>query len=195
MKDFKFATQGIKEKEHNDFSRSLILDDILGDITKNNIDAIAIQETWLGEEEYEQTEKRFWMFLCEWGQNKHHGTGIIIKESLKATFKRVSSRVCAASFRINNNQHHLFISGYAPHEKLSNDYPEQRETFYNDLQKALSYKVSKSLVIIALDANAQTSYNTDNYTNVLGRFGKGNATNNNGTRLLEFEAENDFFSN
>jgi hypothetical protein len=67
---------------------------------------------------------------------------------------------------------------------------QRKETiFYNDLQKALLSKTSNSYVTISLQANAQTSYDTDTHLEVLGRYSKGNKTNNNGSRLIEFAVE------
>ena len=88
---------------------------------------------------------------------------------------------------------YIFISGYSPHESLSNQFPEQRDNFYNDLQKALQQKKSNSIVVLGLDANAQTNFNPETLPNVLGRFTKGVKTNINGHRLIHFAAENDLF--
>ena len=86
----------------------------------------------------------------------------------------------------------LFICGYAPHETLSNQLPEERELFYAHLQKALKQRKCNTIPIIALDANAQTTYvNQDFPSNILGKFTKGNKTNNNGLKLLQFANENE----
>ena len=67
-----------------------------------------------------------------------------------------------------------------------------RENFYDDLQKAIKQKKSDSITIIALDANAQTSYSTE-LPKVIGHFTKGNKINNNGHHLINFSAENNLF--
>ena len=117
----------------------------------------------------------------------------MIKELFKPIFRKISTRVCTASFKVDNDKHFLFISGYAPHESLSNESPELRDNFYDDLQKALKLKKSNSFVILGLDANAKTNYDPETHPNVLGPFTKGHQTNNNGQRLLHFAAENDLF--
>ena len=137
-------------------------------------------------------KKGFLGFFCNSENNRHHGTGIVIRENLDPTFTRVSPRVCSASFT-NKNTHFLFVSGYAPHESLSNKCPEIRNLFYEDLQKALLQKKSNTVTVIALDANAQTSYNAD-LPKVIGHFTKGNKTNNNGHHLISFAAKKQSFS-
>ena len=194
MREIRFGTlnaRGIKKISHNDGSLSLKLSNIINDTNQNKLDAIAVQESHFGEYEYLQQEDGYICYFVNESQNRYHGTGIIIKDIYKPTFKRISPRVCTATFKYNN-RHFLFISAYAPHETLSNKNPELRVQFYEDLQKALLAKTSHSFVTIALDANARTSYN-ENHPTVLGHFTKGDVTNNNGTRLIEFAAENDLF--
>ena len=92
-----------------------------------------------------------------------------------------------------NQKHFLFVSGYAPHEALANGNQEEQKQFYNDLQKALLPRTSTTIVIVALDANAKTSYNPEIHPNVLGHFTKGDEINNNGSWLLQYAAENELF--
>ena len=195
MKTLIFGTlnvNGLKKIRHNDSPPTLDLRAVLTDIEKQQMDVLAIQETHLGEVEYLQKEKGFLGYFCNSENNKHHGTGILIRENLDPVFKRISPRVCTASFTTNKNTHILFICGYAPHESLSEKYPEMRDTFYDDLQKALQQKKSDSIAIIALDANAQTSYSAE-LPKVIGHFTKGNKINNNGHFLINFAAENNLF--
>ena len=198
MKTLHFGTlnaQGIQKTEHNDGSLSLDLSHIIKDIKTNAIDVLAIQESHLQVEEYIQKEPGYTAYFVNDAGNRHHGTGIIVKDQFKPIFKRISARVCTASFNVDNNKHLLFVSGYAPHESLSNEKPELRETYYNDLQNALLQKKADSIIILGLDANAQTHYDQEIETNrnVIGPFTKGNKTNNNGQRLLDFASENDLF--
>ena len=85
------------------------------------------------------------------------------------------------------------ICGYAPHEALSNNKPEERDIFYNDIQKALALKKSTTIPILALDANTQIAYNNQESPNhgILGKFTKATKTNNNGQKLLRIVAENE----
>ena len=195
MRQLNFGTlnvNGLTKIQHNDGSQSLNLSNILSDINKNKIDAIGIQESHLGEVEYLQKEPGYLCYFVNDAKNRHHGTGIVIRENYNPTFKRISARVCTATFT-HDKKHFLFISGYAPHETLANKFPEQRELFYNDLQKALLQKTSSTIIIAALDANAKTSYNPEVHPQVLGPSTKGNATNNNGKCLIHFAAENNLY--
>ena len=154
----------------------------------------AIQETHLPEFEYIQKENGYIAYCVNESENFHHGAGIVIKEQFNPTFRRISGRVCTASFKIDNEKHILFISGYAPHESLCNKDPDKRKEFYKDLQIALKEKKSNSIIILGLDANAKTYYNPETHQpKVIGHHTKGYQTNNNGQCLLEFAAENDLF--
>ena len=195
MKQLNFGTlnvKGLRKNYHNDGSLSLFLDNILSDINKNKIDAIGVQESHLGEEEFLQRESGYLCYFVNDANNRFHGTGIVIRELYNPIFRKISARVCTASFK-HDNKHFLFVSAYAPHEALANRFPEQREQFYNDLQKALLQSSATTITIVALDANARTSFNAELHPNVLGPFTKGGVTNNNGTCLIQYAAENDLY--
>ena len=195
MKLLKFGTlntRGIKKERHNDGSLSLNLINILSDINKNNIDALGIQESHLGEHEYLQKEQGYVCYFVNEKDSRHHGSGIIVRDIYNPIFKRISPRICTASFKIANNQY-LFVSGYAPHETLSINCPDLRETFYDDLQKALLQRNANTITILSLDANAQTCYIPEFHPSVLGHFTKGDKINTNGQRLINFATENDLF--
>ena len=192
-----FATlnvRGLKKIVHNDDSLSVDMTSLLQDLNKHDIDVLAVQESHLPEYEYMQKEPGYQSYFVNDKGNIHHGTGILIKSHFNPSFKRISGRVCTASFKVNNNKHYLFISGYAPHESLSNQFPDMRKAFYNDLQLALLQKTSHTIVIFGLDANAKTNFNPELDTkNVLGQFTKGYLTNKNGEKLLQFSSENDLY--
>ena len=141
---------------------------------RHEIDVLAVQESHLPQYEYQQKEPGFSSFFVNDQGNYHHGTCILIKEHFKPTLRRISARVCTATFKTDNNKHYLFISGYAPHEQLSNKSPELRESFYKDLEKALLQKTSNSIIILGLDANTKTNVDPELHpSNVLGPFTKG----------------------
>ena len=99
MKTLIFGTlnvNGIKKIRHNESPPTLDLRAILTDIEKQQMDVLAVQETHLGEEEYLQKEKGFLGFFSNSENNKHHGTGILIRENLDPLFKKISPRVCSA---------------------------------------------------------------------------------------------------
>ena len=118
----KFGTlnvNGLKKIQHNDHSRSLELTSLMEDIKTHGIDVLAVQESHLGEDEYLQNEPGYKAFFVNDAGNRHHGAGIVIRDIFKPIFKRISARVCTASFKVANDKHFIFISGYAPHESLS----------------------------------------------------------------------------
>ena len=195
MEQLRFGTlnaHGLEKLEHNDRSLSVNLFNVMCDISKNKLDAIAVQESWFGKAEYSQKEKGFDCFFVNDEGDPWHGTGIIIRSDFNPSFRRISGRVCTASFKIDNDKHFLFISAYAPHETISNSKPAIRDQFYEDLNSALKQRHAKTIVILALDANARTSYNVD-LPHVLGHFTKGDVTNSNGHRLIQFAEEHGLF--
>ena len=78
---------------------------------------------------------------------------------------------------------------YAPTNHNSNKHREQREEFYENLDKVVQSISKRDLVIIAGDLNAKTGSEINNYPEVLGKFGKG-MVNENGMALLEFCSRN-----
>ena len=158
-----------------------------------------MQETHLYKLEHLQKSNGYSGFFVNATDGLHsdffHGIGILVKTIYNPSFTRISPRVCTASFKINNKNDILFISGYAPTETiaLTKKGKLERDAFYEDLQKPLALKKSiNTIPIIALDANARTSYSNDGtIPNVIGKFTKGPKTNTNGHTLLHFAAEND----
>ena len=200
MKTFNFATlnvRGLKKIPNNDGppnkdSNSLDLHNITTDLQKHDIDAIALQETHFKASEHLQNVKGYIGYFSNDEDNRYHGIGILVKDIYHPTFTKISARVSAASFKISDKKDILFICGYAPHESLSNNKPEERDLFYNHIEKALALKKSTTIPILALDANAQIAYeNQETPHGILGKFTKGNKTNNNGQKLLHLAAENE----
>ena len=101
-----FATfntyHGLQRIVHKDDSLSLDLETLMKDVNKHEIDALAIQETHFPEFEYEQKEKDYKVFCVNEVGNIHHGAGIVIKSKYNPTFKRISTRVCTATFKLDD---------------------------------------------------------------------------------------------
>lgn len=197
MIDLNFGTlnaRGLRKIIHNDGSLSLDLKNVISDVNKKKVAALGKQETWLGLNEYQQKESGYICFCVKEDENPRQVLLLEKPINLSLVFRRISARVISASFKYDD-KHFLFISGYAPHEALANTNNDLRNYFYNDLQKALLQKTSVSIVIIALDANAKTSYDPETHPpHVFGPFTKkGSKTNNNGKRLIQFRAENKLF--
>ena len=200
MKTFNFAAlnvRGLKKIPNNDGppnkdSNSLDLHNITTDLQTYKIDAIALQETHFPSSEHLQNVKGYTGFFSNDENNRYHGIGILVKDCYNPIFTKISGRVSAASFKINDKKDIIFICGYATHEALSNSKPEERNLFYSHIEKALALKKSTTIPILALDANAQIAYNNQESPHgILGKFTKGTKTNNNGQKLLHIAAENE----
>ena len=69
--------------------------------------------------------------------NKHHGVGLLINKELDTSFTRISDRICVAKV-VAKDRSILAISAYAPTLTTSETYPEQREEFYDQLDKTVN---------------------------------------------------------
>ena len=61
----------------------------------------------LGLKEYKQKEAGYVFFCVNDDGNPRHGAGIVIRETYKPIFRRISARVCSASFK-HDNKHFLY---------------------------------------------------------------------------------------
>ena len=66
------------------------------------------------------------------------GTGIIVEESLKPYFKRISDRISSATIKLDSDHHLNIVTAYAPTLEQSEKDPQIREDFYNDLDQITS---------------------------------------------------------
>ena len=73
---------------------------------------------------------------------------------------------------------------YAHTLEIAEQNPELREEFYDTLEGFISAILSRHEVILAGDFNAKTSSAYEDFSTVIGKFGKGKASNS-GIRLLE----------
>ena len=125
------------------------------------------------------------------GNNTFSGTGIIVEESLKPHFKRISDRISSATIKLDNNHHLNIVTAYAPTLEKSEKEPQIREDFYNDLDKITSqHKKDKHLLLVLGDFNARTGFGHARFPDNIGKYGKGHL-NNNGEQLLQYAKEND----
>ena len=81
------------------------------------------------------------------------------------------------------------ISAYAPTLERSEKHQQQRDDFYKQLDATVSKILSRDFLMVVGDFNAKTGSSWPQYTEIMGRFGKGH-TNSNGERLLEFASNN-----
>ena len=168
--------------------------EVAEDFIKFNLFALTTQETRLikgkSAERIEISGKRLIHYHSGNEENTKNGVGIIVEEHLKATFVPINDRICMLKIKQEHfDQNIILIAVYAPTNPVSNKNPEQREHFYEELDTLVQNVNKRDILIIAGDLNAKTGSETDNYTEVLGKFGKGMA-NENGMALLEFCTRN-----
>ena len=99
-----FNLRGIIKITHNDDSQSLNLSTVTDDLHRYNIYVLAVQETHFKEEEYSQNEKGYTGYFVNEAGSTKHGACILIKEHFRPTFKRISARVCTATFKLDNRR-------------------------------------------------------------------------------------------
>ena len=154
------------------------------DADKYKIDIAAITETHIkAESNIISLGKHILYTVNEVDSTNRHGTGILIKKSLNPKFKRLTGRICVAEVEMRDTEL-IFISVYAHTLEIAEQNHELREEFYDTLEGFISAIPSRHEVILAGDFNAKTGSAYEDFSTVMGKFGKGEA-NNSGIRLLE----------
>ena len=122
--------------------------------------------------------------------NSHHGVGILVDKALNPIFSTISERICTVSVKTEEGRTLHCISAYAPTLKRSEDDPKIREDFYEQLEKAISKFPKRDIVTIVGDFNAKTGSGWQDFSENMGKFGKGQI-NSNGRYLLETIAKHE----
>ena len=122
--------------------------------------------------------------------NKYHGVGFVVSDSLNVKFNPVNNRLCYLILQSDNETTYI-INAYAPTLPKSEKNPVIRENFYDELQSVLELCKKKDIIFICGDFNAKTGSEFENYSDIMGKFGRGKA-NSNGECLLEFCKRNEF---
>ena len=79
----------------------------------------------------------------------------------------------------------VVVAGYAPTLSNSEKNPAARESFYDQLTRAINTIASRDMCVVLGDFNAKTGSGWKDFPENVGRYGKGH-TNENGLALLEF---------
>ena len=154
------------------------------DADKYKIDIAAITETHIkGESNIISLGEHILYTVNEIGSTNRHGTGILIKKSLNPKFKRLTGRTCVAEVEMRHTKL-IFISVNAHTLEIAEQNPELREELYDTLEGFISVIPSRHEAILAGDFDAKTGSAYEDFSTVMGKFGKGEA-NNSGIRLLE----------
>jgi hypothetical protein len=122
-------------------------------------------------------------------KNRYHGVGKIVEQVFKPQFKSISDRICLMTTRLavdeNRKKRELFfISTYAHTLSNSETNPEIRDRFYEELDYTIKHISNRSLLVVAVDFNANTGSAWKQYPDNLGIYGKGEV-NSNGEYLLD----------
>ena len=172
------------------------------DANRYNIQILGITETHIkGDEETivleieDEKQKTKREYYCYFGgikdDNVFSGVGVIIEKEMAPKFNRITDRVCTAEITESNGHKIIIIVCYAPTLIASEKKPEKREEFYETLDKILyKEKKSKNTVILLGDMNAKTGTGYQQYSENMGKYGKG-MLNNNGKHLLDLAKRNE----
>ena len=126
---------------------------VANDALNYDLDILGLSETHIkgeGLEEIRAFQKDkypdYLMYYTGSDNNKHHGVGLLINyEELDPSFTRISDRICVAKV-VTKDRCILAISAYAPTITTSEKYPEQREEFYDQLDKTVNDIASRNIV-------------------------------------------------
>ena len=159
---------------------------IAEDALKYDLDLLSISETHLNQEEdlLEDIEVK---------DNKgNHGTyvlfatdktGILIRKDLQPSLKKIIDRICIATTQLKENKLHV-IAVYAHTLQRSEENNQLRDTFYETLENVIEKIPKRDVVVIAGDFNAKTGSGSMEFSENIGRYGKG-IMNSSGRILLE----------
>ncbi|PSN47766.1 Craniofacial development protein 2, partial [Blattella germanica] len=145
--------------------------ELVDEISKTNIEILTIQEIrWSGEGTISK-DKYTLFYSGNKDKAGQAGTGFLVNKKLKdhiSGFIPINERLCKLRYRGKYNNVTL-INSYAPTEEKNDD---DKEKFYDDLQKTIDEVPKNDFVIILGDVNAKI------------------VTNRNGEYLCEFATAN-----
>ena len=160
---------------------------LLDQIDKYKIGITAIQEIrWTGQGVLEKRDHTIF-YSCDKRQHEF-GVGFVVKKNYKhlvMDFKAVSTRIC--TLRIKGKFfNYTIINVHAPTEVSSE---EEKESFYDLLQKIYEKSPSFDVKIVIGDMNAQVG-KEEMYYPTIGKQSLHEKTNDNGYRLIQFATLN-----
>ena len=156
-------------------------------------DITAIQETHIDNDDITEiktsdNKKSYTLYHVGEENNKYHGVGIVIDNSINGQFKKINNRTCKFTTKLevgkNKTRDLVFIATYAPTLEKSQKNPELRTEYYTDLENEINNIPQRSFLVIGGDFNAKTGSGWKDYPNNMGKYGKGEI-NDNGEHLLD----------
>ena len=162
------------------------------DAFKYNLQILGITETAITKEskkkvkiKYGNKTEEYYMYHggIEDENNNATGVGIIIQKDLEPTFKRITDRICKAELKLGKYKATIIVA-YAPTQKRSDENPKEKEDFYEALEHTLEGVQKNKFVAVLGDLNAKTGSGYTEFSENMGKYGKG-LINENGRTLLE----------
>ena len=154
------------------------------------LSVLALQETHMGGDITEDIKdmagkERYTIYHSKEGDKSQAGTAIAVTKGTRANFRAISDRLCMLTIKTNKNYTITVINAYAPTLPVSENDPDIRERFYDELESVVRSVSKRDFLVIAGDFNAKTGQEWNTYPENMGRYGKGQV-NSNGRELLEF---------
>ncbi|KAI5708261.1 hypothetical protein M8J77_019306 [Diaphorina citri] len=167
------------------------MQEVANEMIKHNIDIIALQEIrWQGQG---KIDKREFSIIYSGPQKRtgQMGTGFIINKTIRDSimeYNNVSDKICVIRLR-GKFRNISIVSVHAPTEEKSD---EEKEIFYEELDKTVSQISNYDIKIIMGDFNAQIG-RLENQADVAGQHTLHDYNNKNGEYLTDFAARNKLF--
>ena len=175
-----------------------------------NIDIAGIQETKVRAPEEKILKTKHKLIFLEQKESSHGGLGFIVSNKMKDninSYKYINDRIATLDIVIQQKQSKTkmrIINAYAPtNEKVKKDH-KLAEDFFSSLQTEILNTPSSWQLWILSDMNSRLvrkdkKVSTDEEENcsqnsVVGRYGYGKSTNENGEHLLEVLHSNELFA-
>ena len=158
--------------------------DIVEDMDRHNLLAIATQETKIKGQSCEYIKarngkKRFIHYYSGTETNKnYYGVGILVREGTMIDFTPINERICKAEIKMESDQKLVLISALAPTLDVSEKKPETRQEFYDTLDQIIQSVSNRDLLVVAGDFNAKTGDAYEIYPRNMGNYGLGLANSN-----------------
>ena len=164
------------------------------ELDRYNIDIAGLSETRvLGDTIIDEIGGGYTFFLKGKpdGDKRHHGVGFAIRSKLVQHITDehpvgINERLMTMSIPLDNFTLSI-LSVYAPTLASSN---ETKESFYDDLDKAIKNIPASHKLLVIGDFNARVGTDYKSWENIIGRHGVGNE-NSNGTLLLSLCSQHD----
>ena len=173
-------------------------DTLIRDAMSYKMDVVILAETHISDEETQLDMKikdennrihEYTLYSTNKGTVKTHGAGLLIRKELQPKITRISDRICKAEIQLKDHKV-MVIAIYAHTLQKSEKYPTEREDFYETIEKIIDKIPARDVIILAGDFNAKTGSGYQEYSDHMGKFGKG-LMNSSGRRLLELCRRND----